>query len=142
MSQLNDIGSEIAKISGVNAITDVTGFGLAGHLLEVCQGSKVGAIVCFNDLPLLSNIYSYINKGCVPGGTKRNYDSYGHFLNKLSTLQNTVLCDPQTNGGLLVTVSEESLIDFHELLTKHQISLKSIGKIIEPNSTKEVVHIE
>ena len=108
MSQLNDIGSEIAKISGVNAITDVTGFGLAGHLLEVCQGSKVGAIVCFNDLPLLSNIYSYINKGCVPGGTKRNYDSYGHFLNKLSTLQNTVLCDPQTSGGLLVTVSEES----------------------------------
>ena len=142
MSQLNDIGSEIAKISGVNAITDVTGFGLAGHLLEVCQGSKVGATVCFNDLPLLSNIYSYIDKGCVPGGTKRNYDSYGHFLNKLSTLQNTVLCDPQTSGGLLVTVSEESLIDFHELLKSHQINLKSIGKIIEPNSKKEVIHIE
>jgi len=142
MCQLNDIGSKIAKITGVNAITDVTGFGLAGHLLEVCQGSKVGATVCFNDLPLLSNIYSYIDKGCVPGGTQRNYDSYGHFFNKLTTLQNTVLCDPQTSGGLLVTVSDESLVDFHELLKSHQIKLKSIGKITELNSAKEVVHIE
>ena len=142
MSQLNDIGSKIAEISGVNAITDVTGFGLAGHLLEICQGSKVGAIVCFNDLPLLSNIYSYIDKGCIPGGTKRNYDSYGHFLNKLSTLQNTVLCDPQTSGGLLITVSKESLFDFHELLKRYQIKLKSIGKIIKHNSKKEVVYIE
>ncbi len=142
MCQLNDIGSKIAKISGVNAITDVTGFGLAGHLLEVCQGSTVGATICFNDLPLLSNIYSYIDKSCVPGGTQRNYDSYGHFFNKLTLLQNTVLCDPQTNGGLLVTVSDESLVDFHELLKSHQIKLKSIGKITEPNSTKEVIHIE
>ena len=142
MSQLNEIGSEIAKISGVNAITDVTGFGLAGHLLEICHGSKVGATVYFNDLPLLSNIYNYIDKDCIPGGTKRNYDSYGHFLNKLSTLQNTVLCDPQTSGGLLITVSEESLFDFDELLKRHQIKLKSIGKIIKPNSKKELVHIE
>jgi selenide,water dikinase len=142
MCQLNDIGSKIAKISGVNAITDVTGFGLAGHLLEVCQGSNVGAKVCFNDLPLLSNIYSYIDKGCIPGGTQRNHDSYGHFFNKLTTLQNTVLCDPQTSGGLLVTVSDESLTDFHELLNSHQINLSSIGKITELNSEKEVVHIE
>ena len=142
MCQLNDIGSKIAKITGVNSITDVTGFGLAGHLLEVCQGSKVGATVYFNDLPLLSNIYSYIDKGCVPGGTQRNYDTYGHFFNKLTTLQNTVLCDPQTSGGLLVTVSDESLIDFHKLLKQHQINLKSIGKITELNSHKEVVHIE
>jgi len=142
MSQLNEIGSEIAEISGVNAITDVTGFGLAGHLLEICQGSKVGATVRFNDLPLLTNICRYIDKGCVPGGTRRNYDSYGYFLNKLTTLQKTVLCDPQTSGGLLITVSEESLFDFHELLKRHQISLKSIGKIIKPNSKKELVHIE
>jgi len=142
MCQLNDIGSKIAKIKGVNAITDVTGFGLAGHLLEVCQGSNVGAKVCFNDLPLLSNIHNYIDKGCVSGGTKRNYDSYGHFLNKLSMLQNTILCDPQTSGGLLITVSDESLSDFHELLNSQQANLRSIGKIIEPNSKKEVVYIE
>ena len=142
MCQLNDIGSKIAKITGVNAITDVTGFGLAGHLIEVCQGSKVAAKVYFNDLPLLSNIYSYIDKGCIPGGTQRNHDSYGHFFNKLTTLQNTVLCDPQTSGGLLVTVSDESLTDFHELLNSHQINLSSIGKITELNSEKEVVHIE
>jgi len=53
-----------------------------------------------------------------------------------------VLCDPQTSGGLLVTVSDESLIDFHELIKSHQINLKSIGKITELNSAKEVVHIE
>ena len=142
MMQLNSVGSEVAKIKGVNAITDVTGFGLVGHLLEVCQGSKVGATVFFNDLPLLSNIYSYIDKGCVPGGTQRNFDSYGHFFNKLTTIQNTILCDPQTSGGLLVTVSDESLMDFHELIKRNQIQLKSIGKITELNSAKEVVHIE
>ena len=142
MCQLNDIGSKIAKIKGVNSITDVTGFGLAGHLLEVCQGSNVGAKVCFNDLPLLPNIHKYIDKGCVSEGTKRNYDSYGHFLNKLSILQNTILCDPQTSGGLLITVSDESLSDFHELLNSHQTNLRSIGKITELNSDKEVVHIE
>ena len=91
---------------------------------------------------LFEYLYSYIEKGCVSGGTERNYDSYGHFLNKLNTLQNTILCDPQTSGGLLVTVSEESLIDFHEILKRHQINLKSIGKIIELNSTKEVIYIE
>jgi len=142
MCQLNDIGSKIAKIKGVNSITDVTGFGLAGHLLEVCQGSNVGAKVCFNDLPLLPNIHKYIDKGCVSGGTKRNYDSYGHFLNKLSILQNTILCDPQTSGGLLITVSDESLSDFHELLNSQQANLRSIGKITELNSDKEVVYIE
>ena len=142
MCQLNDIGSKIAKIKGVNSITDVTGFGLAGHLLEVCQGSNVGAKVCFNDLPLLPNIHKYIDKGCVSGGTKRNYDSYGHFLNKLSILQNTILCDPQTSGGLLITVSDESLSDFHELLNSYQVNLRSIGKITELNSDKEVVYIE
>ena len=142
MCQLNDIGSKIAKIKGVNAITDVTGFGLAGHLLEVCQGSNVGAKVCFNDLPLLSNIYSYIDKGCIPGGTQRNHDSYGHYLNKLTELQTSVLFDPQTSGGLLITVSDKSLTDFHELLSSYQLNLRSIGKITEINSEKEVVHIE
>jgi selenide,water dikinase len=142
MCQLNDIGSKIAKIKGVNAITDVTGFGLAGHLLEVCQGSNVGAKVYFNDLPLLSNIYSYIDKGCIPGGTQRNHDSYGHYFNKLTKLQTSVLCDPQTSGGLLITVSDESLTDFHELLSSHQLNLRSIGKITELNLEKELVYIE
>ena len=61
---------------------------------------------------------------------------------KLTTLQNTVLCDPQTSGGLLVTVSDESLIDFHELINSNGIDLKSIGKITELNSAKELVYIE
>ena len=139
MCMLNDIGLEIAQISGVNAVTDVTGFGIAGHLLEVCRGSNVAAEIYFNDLPLLPNIQKYIDEDCVPGGTIRNYDSYGSFISKLSSFEKAVVCDPQTSGGLLVTVSKEALPEFDKLLVAKNMSLNPIGKIIKPTQSSETI---
>ena len=136
MCALNDIGSKIATISGVNAITDVTGFGLAGHLLEVCRGSDVAAEIYFNDLPLLPNIQKYIDADCIPGGTIRNFDSYGGLISKLSSYERAIVCDPQTSGGLLVTVSKAALEDFYKLIASINLNISPIGKIIkqEPES--------
>jgi selenide,water dikinase len=141
MCILNDIGSEIAQISGVNAITDVTGFGIAGHLLEVCRGSNVAAEIYFNDLPLLPNIQKYIDDDCIPGGTIRNYDSYGGSISKLSSFEKAIVCDPQTSGGLLVTVSKEALSEFDKLLVTKNMSLNPIGKIIKPSQSSETIFL-
>ena len=141
MCILNDIGSEIAQISGVNAITDVTGFGIAGHLLEVCRGSNVAAEIYFNDLPLLPNIQKYIDDDCIPGGSIRNYDSYGGSISKLSSFERAIVCDPQTSGGLLVTVSKEALPEFDKLLVAKNMSLNPIGKIIKPSQNSETIFL-
>jgi len=141
MCTLNDIGLEIAQISGVNAITDVTGFGIAGHLLEVCRGSNVAAEIYFNDLPLLPNIQKYIDDNCIPGGTIRNYDSYGGSISKLSSFEKAIVCDPQTSGGLLVTVSKEALPEFDKLLVAKNMSLNPIGKIIKPSQSSETIFL-
>ncbi|MGL4638302.1 MAG: selenide, water dikinase SelD, partial [Shewanella sp.] len=77
MCQLNRIGAAISKINGVNALTDVTGFGLAGHLLEMCQGANLSAELKFEAIPLLPKVVDYLALGCIPGGTLRNFDSYG-----------------------------------------------------------------
>ena len=141
MCILNDIGSEIAQISGVNAITDVTGFGIAGHLLEVCRGSNVAAEIYFNKLPLLPNIQKYIDDDCIPGGTIRNYDSYRSSISKLSSFEKAIVCDPQTSGGLLVTVSKEALPEFDKLLVAKNMSLNPIGKIIKPSQSSETIFL-
>ena len=137
MCALNNIGSKIAAISGVNAITDVTGFGLAGHLLEVCRGSDVAAEIHFNDLPLLPNVQKYIDADCIPGGTIRNFDSYGGSISKLSSYERAIVCDPQTSGGLLVTVSKAALEDFYKLIASINLNISQIGKITkqEPESS-------
>ena len=142
MSSLNDIGAKLATISGVNAVTDVTGFGLAGHLLEVCRGSKVAAEICFDKLPLLPNILKYIQNDCVPGGTVRNFESYGNHLSNLSEVQKSILCDPQTSGGLLISVSSEALKEFTELMNSNALNLKSIGKIVEQIDGAETIFIK
>ena len=141
MCMLNDIGLEIAQISGVNAITDVTGFGIAGHLLEVCRGSNVAAEIYFNDLPLLPNIQKYIDDDCIPGGTIRNYDSYGGSISKLSSFEKAIVCDPQTSGGLLVTVSKKALPEFDKLLVAKNMNLNPIGKIIKPSQSSETIFL-
>ena len=136
------IGAKLAKISGVNAVTDVTGFGLAGHLLEVCRGSKVAAEICFDKLPLLPNILKYIQNDCVPGGTARNFESYGKHLSNLSEVQKSILCDPQTSGGLLISVSSQALKEFTELMNSNTLNLKSIGKIVKQIDGAETIFIK
>ena len=142
MCALNDIGSKLSSIEGVNAVTDVTGFGLAGHLLEICRGSQVSAEIYFDKLPLLPNVIEYIENDCVPGGTIRNFESYGKNLSKLSELEKYIVCDPQTSGGLLVSVSQESLNDFVDFMTSNSLDLEPIGKILEQSVENKIINIK
>lgn len=105
MCQSNRIGADLAKIAGVSAMTDVTGFALAGHLLELCEAANLYADIQFNALKTLPGVGGYIAAGCIPGGSERNFSAYGAHLNKLPDLQRHIVCDPQTSGGLLVAVT-------------------------------------
>lgn len=139
MCQLNTIGAAISKIQGVNALTDVTGFGLAGHLLEMCQGAKLMAKLVFDMIPLLPKALDYLALGCIPGGTHRNFDSYGEHLPALTEHQKAILCDPQTSGGLLVAVSKDAEAELVALLEANQIPPICIGTLEESISNVNVV---
>ncbi len=117
MCILNKVGAQLGRLNGVKAMTDVTGFGLLGHLLEVCQGSHVGAEIDFEQIPLLDPaVEHYRGLGCVSGGGERNYESYGHHVSPLTEQQRQILCDPQTSGGLLVAVHPEEIESFEKIV--------------------------
>ena len=103
MCTLNTPGSRFGKLEGVAAMTDVTGFGLLGHLVEMAEGSGLSAVLDVAAVPRLPGVDHYIAQGCVPGGTQRNFDSYGEKIAPMSDAQKHLLCDPQTSGGLLVS---------------------------------------
>lgn len=137
MMQLNKIGSLVAKIPGVNAMTDVTGFGLLGHLIEMAEGSGLSALVEFSKVPLISDkLVDYVEKGAVPGGTNRNWDSYGHKVkledNDAALLHRNILADPQTSGGLLISVSQESLGEVLAIMNEHGLGERTtpIGEMV------------
>lgn len=116
MCQLNKIGAQLGRLSGVTAMTDVTGFGLLGHLLEVCQGSNVAAEINFDSVPLLDPaVEMYRAMGCIPGGGSRNFASFSQHVSSLSEQQQQILCDPQTSGGLLVAVEADAIAKFRSL---------------------------
>ena len=141
MCQLNDIGAKLAKIGGVNAMTDVTGFGLGGHLSEVCLGSSVAAMIDYNKVPTLPNIKDYLANGCSPGGAQRNFDSYGHNLSEMEAEVQSIICDPQTSGGLLIMVSSSAQNEFDQVMQNAGFKLDAIGEIVKPNSNPALVQI-
>ena len=116
MTELNKIGEQLGRLTSVTAMTDVTGFGLLGHLLEICQGSGVAAQLDFKRVPLLDPaVEEYRRLGCIPGGGERNFASYGDHVSPLTEQQKQILCDPQTSGGLLVAVMPEAVGDFTDI---------------------------
>jgi len=133
MCQLNRVGAEFATLAGVSAMTDVTGFGLLGHLLEICEGSGLHAVVDYQRVPKLPQLDTYLELGCSPGGAQRNFDSYGHKLAPMSERQRQILCDPQTSGGLLVAVSSEAEAAFLEMASAHGLQLQAIGELRTPD---------
>ncbi|MCT2533444.1 selenide, water dikinase SelD [SAR92 clade bacterium H231] len=142
MMKLNSIGAELAKIEGVTAITDVTGFGLLGHLLEICQGSGVSASVQLSAVPLLDPaIIDYLNLGCVPSGSGRNWESIGGSVTGTDLQSQTLLCDPQTSGGLLLAVEPESAQLVTDLLRDAGCCDQPIGELSQAlgNSTIQVI---
>lgn len=124
MTQLNKIGAELGKMEGVHAMTDVTGFGLAGHLIEMAEGSGLTAEVEFSKVPVMDAANTYMDLGCVPGGTNRNWKSYGNHVNSLTEKQRLIMADPQTSGGLLISVGEGSVHQLVETFKHHGIDSK------------------
>ena len=117
-TQLNTVGSVLAPLEGVHALTDVTGFGLLGHLLEICRGSGLGAELKFEQVPVLSSALPLAQQGCGPGATDRNLASYGHevdFDARLQDWQRRLLADVQTSGGLLASVAVEAADEVLEI---------------------------
>ncbi|WP_424408239.1 selenide, water dikinase SelD [Pasteurella sp. PK-2025] len=138
MCQMNSIGSQFSELEGVMAMTDVTGFGLLGHLLEICEGSNLNAEVYFDQIDTLDGVPLYIEKGCIPGGTLRNFESYGHKVSAMTPEQRAILCDPQTSGGLLIAVQEAAEAQVKEIAQQQGVTLIEVGKLLPPDPRSEV----
>jgi selenide,water dikinase len=112
-TQLNTPGRRLSEMAGVHALTDVTGFGLLGHLLELCRGSRLGAEVAVSQVPLLPGVEALIEQGFATGASARNWAGYGKdvVLDGVSETQRKLLTDPQTSGGLLVACAQEAVAD-------------------------------
>ena len=129
MLMLNKLGADLGKLSYVNAMTDVTGFGLLGHLCEMCEGSGLSAEIEFNKVPKFDFLTIYLQQKSVPGGTQRNWDSYGDKIGSLGDLQRSILADPQTSGGLLVSVDMKHKSEFETFVKGKGLPLESFGHL-------------
>ena len=134
MSTLNKIAADGLKGLDIHAVTDVTGFGLLGHLAEVCKGSNVSAEIYFSELDFLPSVRNLAESGIIPGGTKRNFEYLKkdiEFDSKLNFTQKYLTCDAQTSGGLLVALSYNDAKTFVESIYPEA---KIIGHISDKNS--------
>lgn len=129
MLSSNRMGVDLAKVSGVHAMTDVTGFGLAGHLAELCHASHVRARVDFRKLPRLAEAEGYRRQGAIPGGTIRNRQALGDALPDMDESHWQWLCDPQTSGGLLLAVDPAWQDDVERIGRQHGVTLTAFGHL-------------
>lgn len=141
MCQMNLIGAEFSKLDEVKAMTDVTGFGLLGHLKEVCEGSNLRAEVNFADIQTLDGVRDYIAQGSVPGGTNRNFESYGYLISPLTDEQKAILCDPQTSGGLLVAVESQAVEKIQQIANAMNVPLFRVGRLLEIDENRPLIEI-
>ena len=139
MLELNDIGAELAGVDAVHSMTDVTGFGLLGHLSQMCEASGVCAEIEFDKVPTLPALAKYVALETFPGGTTRNFASYGHKVSPLSEEAKRVLCDPQTSGGLLVAVAPGDRDEFFEVAAHRRLDLEPFGRLVAEASHRVVV---
>src|SRR4051812_10735730 len=126
-------------MKGVTAMTDVTGFGLLGHLVEMAEGSGLSTVINFEKVPVISNdIKSYVDQKSVPGGTNRNWDSYGEKISILTNYQKAILADPQTSGGLLIAVDKNAVADVQEILKQNGLEkfINPIGSFVAPHEKR------
>jgi selenide,water dikinase len=134
MLTLNVLGSVAGNIQAVSAMTDVTGFGLLGHLAEVCEGSGLSAEIEFDKIPKFDFLDHYLQQKSFPGGTLRNWESYGTKINSLSEQQKLILADPQTSGGLLMAVDSHQQRAFESHMKSLGYDLKPFGKLVKKTS--------
>ena len=135
LSRLNKIGEQLGEIAAVTAMTDVTGFGLLGHLVELSESSNLSAELYYQKLPVISGAREYISQRVFPDATTRNWSSYSDkvsFEKGVNVMEAfTLLPDPQTNGGLLFSVQEDGIDEVMELLKQNNLSAFTtpIGKM-------------
>ncbi|MBC6492748.1 selenide, water dikinase SelD [Flavihumibacter stibioxidans] len=136
--QLNNVGEKLAAIEGVHAMTDITGFGLLGHLIEMAEGSGLGAQIQYEKIPVLDGVREYLSRRIVPDATYRNWNSYSNkvgFEKGVNVMEAfSLLPDPQTNGGLLIAVDPGALAKVQEILRESELEnfIEPIGEITEP----------
>jgi len=128
MCQLNSVGAHFSQLKSVKAMTDVTGFGLFGHLGEICKASNVSAKIDMQKVPKIVEAEKYRLQGAIPGGTLRNFESYGHNIVEVDDIQKHYGCDPQTSGGLLVAVDPDGTEEFELCAQQNELDLISFGE--------------
>lgn len=131
MLTLNTFGAFVGKLKYVSAMTDITGFGLLGHLAEVCEGSGLSAKINFNTVPKFDFLHQYIKQKSMPGGTIRNWESYGIQVSPISEDQKAILADPQTSGGLLIAVDESKTEEFEKSADDQGVKLSPFGELVK-----------
>ncbi|MGN6604303.1 MAG: selenide, water dikinase SelD [Ginsengibacter sp.] len=145
LTKLNSIGEQLGRISGVSAMTDVTGFGLAGHLVEMAEGSDLSAEINYSRLPILENSRQYLSQRIVPDATYRNWNSVSQkisFEKNVNVMEAfSILPDPQTNGGLLIAVNPSAQKEVEHVLEENGFSdfASPIGKFIAKD--EKVIHV-
>lgn len=133
MLKLNNAGEKFGTLPYVKAMTDVTGFGLLGHLGEMVDGSNLSAEIEFSKVPVLDGLNEYIAQNCIPGGTNRNWASYGEGIIGVDDARKAILADPQTSGGLLVAVESGKSEQFLSEAKQLGFNLHSFGKLTARN---------
>jgi selenide, water dikinase len=139
-TKLNTPGQALADMEGVHALTDVTGFGLAGHLLEICRGSKLGAEVRFDQVPVIAEALDWAKQGVATGASDRNWNGYGTdvVLQRKEEWVKKLVTDPQTSGGLLVACAPEAQAKVLEAFNKEGFQAAVIGRM-QPGAAKLTV---
>ena len=132
MTTLNRPGQAFSRLAAVHAMTDVTGFGLLGHLKEMARGSGLSAEIWYDKVPRIAGVESYLERGAVPGGTHRNWKSYGDHYADFPEAQRLLLCDPQTSGGLLVAVDPAEQVAFEAVMAAEgvEVDIAPIGRLV------------
>jgi selenide,water dikinase len=137
MTSLNKTGEALGKIKGVNAMTDVTGFGLLGHLIEMAEGSGSSAEIYYNKIPLAEGVKEYLAQRIFPDATTRNWSSYSDkvkFEKGVNVMEAfSLLPDPQTNGGLLISVKENAVDEVKNVFGEN---VEPIGKMVAKNEKR------
>ena len=136
--RLNNVGEKLAAVEGVHAMTDITGFGLLGHLIEMAEGSALGATIQYAGIPVLNGVRDYLSQRIVPDATYRNWNSYSSkvgFEKGVNVMEAfSLLPDPQTNGGLLLAVDPASVQVVQEILREAGLEnfTQPIGELRAP----------
>ena len=143
LTTINKAGASLGKIKGVHAMTDVTGFGLAGHLTEMMEGSKLTAKLSYSKIPIIPEVRDYIAQKAIPGATARNWNATCAGIELAASIDekeaSLILPDPQTNGGLLIAVDPASLAEVQSILKAEGIQYTEPIGVCEAASEKRIV---